>query len=75
MMIDHEAIDRVLGTAVQERLGVLAQFLDDQVDGNLADIPALICQAIEWSIAESCTMGEAMTWLLDGWDAAHPAES
>jgi hypothetical protein len=64
-MVDYAAIERVLGTDVAERFGLASEEMND-----LADAPGMLCMAYERSHNTlGLSMGEAMTQLLDEWDA------
>lgn len=67
MEIDFEAMVRLLGEDVTARYGEWAG--RDEVE-YLADIPAILCMALELHAATAVTVADAMTQLLDQWDAA-----
>ncbi len=59
-MIDHTALDRLVGSHVAERFHVAMEEASDGADG-----PSLVAMAVEQAAASGQSVDETMTVLLD----------
>jgi hypothetical protein len=60
MVIDFQAVDRLIGPHVAERFGLMSESFTD-----LAEAPALLAMAVEQAQASGQSVAETMTVLLD----------
>jgi hypothetical protein len=69
MVVDYEAIRRVLGAETEERFGAFCENAGDSYDA-----PGLVCMAFERHAADPTrTVADYVNDLLDQWDAYQAA--